>query len=44
MDSKEGEMPHSVLDVTKAKDVLGWEARTSIAEGLSITYKYEAAQ
>ena len=44
VDEKEGEMPHSVLDVTKAKDVLGWEARTSIAEGLSITYKYEAAQ
>ena len=33
-----GELDRSCLDPARAKDVLGWHARTPIAEGLRLTY------
>ncbi len=32
-----GEVQRSVLDVSRAREVLGWEPRTGLAEGLRLT-------
>lgn len=34
------EVRHSVADITKAKDLLNWQPRTSFSEGLQKTYQY----
>ena len=34
-----GEIDRSCLDVARAREVLGWEARTPVAEGLRLTYE-----
>jgi UDP-glucose 4-epimerase len=39
-----GEMQHSVLDVEKAREVLGWTARVSVEEGLGRTFEWFAAR
>jgi len=39
-----GEMQHSVLDVEKAREALGWSARVSIEEGLGRTFEWFAAR
>jgi nucleoside-diphosphate-sugar epimerase len=33
-----GEVNRSCLDATRAREVLGWEATTDIADGLGLTY------
>jgi UDP-glucose 4-epimerase len=37
--ARPGEQRHSMLDVTRAKQVLGWTASTSLADGLTRTYR-----
>ncbi|MCA1690457.1 MAG: hypothetical protein LC720_08555, partial [Actinobacteria bacterium] len=32
-----GELMHSCLDVTRAREVLGWEATTELLDGLRMT-------
>jgi UDP-glucose 4-epimerase len=34
-----GELDRSCLDASRARDALGWEARTPIADGLRLTYE-----
>ena len=38
-----GEIAHSSLDATLARELLGWQASTPIAEGLRLTYESVAA-
>ncbi|MDX6691940.1 MAG: UDP-glucose 4-epimerase [Solirubrobacteraceae bacterium] len=37
-----GEIERSCLDASRARDVLGWQAHTPIAEGLRLTYESHA--
>jgi UDP-glucose 4-epimerase len=37
-DARLGEIDRSCLDATRARETLGWTARTKIAEGLRLTY------
>jgi UDP-glucose 4-epimerase len=39
-----GELERSCLDASKARAVLGWQARTPIAEGLRLTYASHAPE
>ncbi len=39
-----GEVEHSCLDCTRAREVLGWRATTPIADGLARTYAAAAAE
>jgi UDP-glucose 4-epimerase len=39
-----GEVDRSCLDATRARDVLGWEATTDIADGLRTTYEAALAE
>jgi UDP-glucose 4-epimerase len=38
-DLRPGELQHSRLDASRARDELGWSAKVPIAEGLAITYR-----
>ena len=38
--AKKGEQMRSVIDNSKAKDLLGWEPKVDLAEGLSLTCKW----
>jgi UDP-glucose 4-epimerase len=38
--AKMGEVVHTYLKVDKAKDVLGWQAEVTLAEGLARTVEY----
>ncbi|HZO37458.1 MAG TPA: NAD-dependent epimerase/dehydratase family protein [Solirubrobacteraceae bacterium] len=38
LDARLGEVERSCLDATRARELLGWSARTPIAEGLRLTY------
>jgi UDP-glucose 4-epimerase len=38
-DLRPGELQHSCLDITRAEHELGWRPRTSIDEGLGLTYE-----
>lgn len=42
--ARPGEMMHSVLDVTRAADVLGWRPAMTIEQGLSETFDWFAAR
>jgi len=39
-----GEVDRSCLDATRAREVLGWEATTDIADGLGLTYEAALAE
>jgi UDP-glucose 4-epimerase len=39
-----GEVDRSCLDATRAREVLGWEAATDIADGLRLTYEAAVAE
>jgi UDP-glucose 4-epimerase len=39
-----GEVDRSCLDATRAREVLGWEATTDIADGLRLTYEAALAE
>jgi UDP-glucose 4-epimerase len=39
-----GEIERSCLDATRARELLGWPARTPTGEGLRLTYEFVAAQ
>ncbi len=41
--ARAGELMHSCLSVDKARDVLGWTPRMSLAEGLADTYRWAVA-
>ena len=38
--ARKGDVVHIVLDVTRAGTALGWEARTSLVDGLAATYDF----
>jgi nucleoside-diphosphate-sugar epimerase len=38
-----GEQQESFLDASKARRILGWEPRTSLAEGLAKTFSWSAS-
>jgi UDP-glucose 4-epimerase len=38
--ARKGDVMHIVLDVTRAGTALGWEARTSLVDGLAATYHF----
>jgi len=38
--SKEGEQLRSVIECSKAKDILNWKPQTSFIDGLKKTYAY----
>lgn len=40
VDMPAGEVPRSCLDVSRAKELLGWSAQVSLAHGLSDTYAH----
>jgi UDP-glucose 4-epimerase len=42
--SRLGELARSCLDASRARDVLGWEATTDIADGLRLTYEAALAE
>jgi UDP-glucose 4-epimerase len=42
--ARRGEVDRSCLDATRAREVLGWEATTDIAEGLRLTYEAAFAE
>jgi len=42
--SRDGDIEHSALDPSKARDTLGWEARQSIESGLAMTWRWFATQ
>ena len=39
-----GEIDRSCLDATRARELLGWQASTPIADGLRLTYESVAAR
>ncbi|HEY4216945.1 MAG TPA: NAD-dependent epimerase/dehydratase family protein [Gemmatimonadaceae bacterium] len=41
---RRGEQRHSYLDVTQARQTLGWEPRVALSEGLADTYSWFAAR
>jgi nucleoside-diphosphate-sugar epimerase len=43
-DPRPGDVQHSLADVSKAKRLLGYEAKVSVAEGLDQTVRWFAAQ
>jgi UDP-glucose 4-epimerase len=42
--ARPGEQQHSFVDASKAKEVLGWTPATSLADGLTESYKWFAAR
>lgn len=42
--ARPGELQHSVLDIRKPKEILGWQPRVTIEDGLARTYAWFAAQ
>jgi UDP-glucose 4-epimerase len=41
---RDGDIEHSALDPSKARDTFGWEAHQSIENGLAMTWRWFAAQ
>lgn len=38
--ARKGDLRHSCLNITKAKEILGWQPKYSLEEGIKLTYQY----
>jgi UDP-glucose 4-epimerase len=42
--ARPGEQQRSTVDISKARDVLGWTPQVALADGLKATYDFFAGQ